>query len=181
MDENKGMVLIPLGGNEIPDFKGLIRSTRKNSMLEVSVSLSDETSTGLIQQYENCVSLTNSINDVEISYSTNALYNYFNRNPEIEVLMESIKEIGQQQPIIVIQKDDKYIVIDGVLRFLAMIRLDLKMINVLISDFDPTNEFSLSDLFIHNQIQKVKKEDEKLNEIKTILRICSEDYNSTND
>ena len=186
MDNNKGMVLIPTGGKETPDFKSLIGSKRKNSKVEVSEPLSDETSTGLTQQYENCVSLTNilkriSINDVEISDSTNALYDYSSRNSEIEVLMESIREIGQQQPIMVIQKDDKYIVIDGVLRFLAMIRLDLNVINVLISDFDPTNEFSLSDLIIHNQIQKVKTQDEKLNEIKTILRIGSDDYNSTND
>lgn len=186
MDDNKGLVLIPQGGDGTPDFKSLIRSKRKNSKVEVSEPLSVETSSSLTQQFENCMSLTNtiikiSINDVEISNSTNALYDYSNRNSEIEVLMESIREIGQRQPISVIQHDDKYIVIDGVLRFLAMRRLEKNVIYVLISDFRPTNEFSLSDFIIHNQIQKVKTEEEKLNEIKTILRIGSDDYNSTND
>jgi DNA modification methylase len=186
MTINNNPVSISQGGKSTSDIQSLVGIKERNFKIKVTEPLSVETSTGLTQQYENCVSLTNTIskiriNDVVISDSTNALYNYSNRNSEIEVLMESIREIGQQQPIKVIQKDDKYIVIDGVLRFLAMIRLDLNAINALISDFDPTNEFSLSDLIIHNQIQKVKTEDEKLNEIKTILRIGSDDYNSTND
>lgn len=186
MYNNNNPVSFSPSGKSTSDIQSLVGIKERNFKIKVSELLSDETSTGLTQQFENCLSLTNflkriSINDIEISDSTNALYDYSNRNPEIEVLMESIREIGQQQPIMVIQQRDKYIVIDGVLRFLAMIRLEKNVINVLISDFDPTNEFSLSDLIIHNQIHKEKTEDEKLNEIKTILRIGSNDYNTTND
>lgn len=185
MINKTNMVFASQGGDKTPDFKSLVGTKRKNLRINVSEHSLDA-STGLIPQYENCQSLTSmlmkiNINEVEISTSTNTLYDYSNRTPEIEVLMESISKNGQKQPIIVIRKNDKYIVIDGVLRVKAMTRLEINVIDALISDFVPTNEFSLSDLIIHNQIRKEKTETEKLNEIKTILRIGSDDYNSTND
>ena len=96
-------------------------------------------------------------------------------------LVESIGSIGQQQPIIVIKKDQKYLVLDGVLRLKALIRLNSDEINVIVVEFEETDDFSLSDLIIHHQIRKQKTNREKLNEIKTILRIDSEKTNPLRD
>ena len=43
------------------------------------------------------------IEDVVISEVTNKLYDYAHHEAEIEALMESISEIGQKEPIIVIK------------------------------------------------------------------------------
>jgi len=56
------------------------------------------------------------INDVEVSEVTKSIYDYSNREDEITALVESIGSIGQKQPIIVIENDKKYLVLDGVLR-----------------------------------------------------------------
>ena len=95
--------------------------------------------------------------------------------------MESISSIGQQQPITVVRNGSKYIVIDGVLRLYAMIRLNLNEIDAIVCEFVTTDEFSLSDLIIHHQIRKQKTIIEKLNEVKTLLRIDSHDKNPLRD
>jgi DNA modification methylase/uncharacterized ParB-like nuclease family protein len=115
------------------------------------------------------------IQDVEISKTTETLYDYSNRKSEIESLVESISAIGQQQPITVIKKGNKYIVLDGALRLKAMIRLNLNEINAVVIVFDETSEFSLTDLIIHHQIRKQKTNLEKLNEVKALLRIDFDD------
>jgi DNA modification methylase len=115
------------------------------------------------------------IQDVVISKTTESLYDYSNRESEIESLIVSISAIGQQQPITVIKKGNKYIVLDGVLRLKAMIRLNLNEINAVLIIFDETSEFSLTDLIIHHQIRKQKTNLEKLNEVKALLRIDSDD------
>lgn len=121
------------------------------------------------------------INDVVVSEVTRAIYDYSNREDEITALVESIGSIGQQQPITVIKKDEKYLVLDGVLRLEALVRLNLDSVIVIVIEFEETDEFSLSDLIIHHQIRKQKTNREKLNEIKTILRIDSENTNPLRD
>ena len=121
------------------------------------------------------------IADVVISEVTNKLYDYTNRKHEINVLVQSISEIGQQQPISVVKIGSKYFILDGVLRFQSIIRLNLNEIDAIVCTFVETDEFSLSDLIIHHQIQKVKTEVEKLNEVKTLLRIDSDDKNPLRD
>lgn len=121
------------------------------------------------------------INDVLVSDETKSIYDYSNRESEINTLVESIGSIGQQQPIIVIKKDEKYLILDGFLRREAMVRLNLDGINVIVVEFEETDEFSLSDLIIHHQIRKQKTNRERLNEIKTILRIDSKNPNPLRD
>ncbi len=121
------------------------------------------------------------VEDLVISDVTKILYDYSNRESEINAIVESTSLIGQQQPITVVRQDAKYIIIDGVLRFQASIRLNLNEIDAIVIDFVVTDEFSLSDLIIHHQIRKVKTEVEKLNEVKTLLRIDSEDKNPLRD
>lgn len=119
--------------------------------------------------------------DVEISEVTRKIYDYSNREDEITALVESIGSIGQQQPIQIIRQDTKYLVIDGVLRREAMIRLNLNEIDAIIIEFVETDEFSLTDLIIHHQLRKQKTNPEKLNEVKAILRIDSDKNNPLRD
>jgi DNA modification methylase len=121
------------------------------------------------------------ISDVVVSNLTKSLYDYSNRENEINALVESISEIGQQQPITVVRDGSKYAVIDGVLRLFAMIRLDLNEIDAIVCDFVVTNEFSLSDFIIHHHIRKQKTVGEKLNEVKSLLRIDTDLKNPLRD
>ena len=121
------------------------------------------------------------INDVVVSEVTRTIFDYSNREDEISTLVESIGRIGQREPIIVLNHDEKYIVLDGVLRLEAHIRLNLDTINVIIVEYEESDEFSLSDLIIHLQIQKQRTPRERLNVVKTILRIDSKNPNPLRD
>jgi DNA modification methylase len=121
------------------------------------------------------------INDVEVSNLTKTLYDYSNRENEINTLVESISTIGQQQPITVVRHGSKYVVLDGVLRLKAVIRLNLNEINAIVCEFPVTDKFSLADLIIHHQIRKQKTDVEKLNEVRTLLRIDSDKKNPLRD
>lgn len=121
------------------------------------------------------------VEDVIISDVTHKLYDYSNRNSEVNALMKTISEIGQQEPIIVLRYGEKFIILDGVLRLMAINRLNLNEINAIVSDFEPTDQFSLTDYIIHLHIRKEKTENEKLNEIKYLLRIGSDDVNPLRD
>lgn len=127
------------------------------------------------------VSLRLNINDVEVSDLSKTIYDYSNREDEISALVESIDSIGQQQPITVLKDGSKYIVLDGVLRLNAMIRLNLNEIDAIVCEFVVTDDFSLADLIIHHQLRKQKTNLEKFNEVKTLLRIDTEDKNPLRD
>ncbi len=121
------------------------------------------------------------VEDIVVSDVTYKLYDYSNREANIQALMESICEIGQQQPILVIQDGSKYFILDGVLRYKALVRLNLNEVDAIVCGFVETAEFSLSDMIIHIQIHKVKTEGEKLNEVKSLLRIDIDDRNPQRD
>jgi site-specific DNA-methyltransferase (adenine-specific) len=121
------------------------------------------------------------IEEVVVCEVTNKLYDYTNHEAEIEALMESISEIGQKEPIVVIKQADRYPIIDGVLRLMAMNRLNLNEITVVVTPFEPTEHFTLADFIIHHHIRKEKSDVEKQNEIRTILRIDEENPNPLRD
>jgi len=121
------------------------------------------------------------IADVVISEVTYKLYDYSNREAEIHALMESINEIGQKEPIIVVKEGDKFIMTDGVLRLMAMNRLNLNEIAAIVSPFEPTEQTSFADFVIHHHIRKEKTDGEKKNEIRTLLRIDEKNPNPFRD
>lgn len=121
------------------------------------------------------------INDVIVSETTKKLYDYSNRESEINSLMESISTLGQLQPIEVLRDGSKYINLDGVLRQMAMNRLNLNEIDAIVCENVVSDEFSLADLIIHHQIRKQKSDAEKLNEVKALLRIDSDNKNPLRD
>ena len=111
------------------------------------------------------------VENIEVSTISEKIYDYSNRQSEINSLTQSIKEIGLREPIIVVPNGIKYIIIDGVLRFYSVKNLNLNEINCIVVDFVPTREFSMVDFIIHHQIRKEKTSQEKENEIREILRI----------
>lgn len=122
------------------------------------------------------------ISEVFIPQEMKNLYDYTNREIEIETLKTSIEELGQLQPVLVVKEIDKFFIINGVLRYEALNRLEKNEIDVILVDFNFDEEsFTLEDLIIHSQIQKVKSAKEKLREFISILRIDSYDSNPLRD
>lgn len=121
------------------------------------------------------------IEDVVISDITKKLYDYSNRESEIASIQQSMSEIGQREPIIVWENRNKYVILDGVIRYFAAKNLNLNFIDVIIAPFHPAGKFSLADFIIHHHIRKEKSPQEKLNEVKTLLRIDCDDKNPLRD
>lgn len=125
---------------------------------------------------------TLNISEVFIPQEMKNLYDYTNRENEIDTLKTSIKEFGQLQPVLGVKENDKIFIINGVLRYEALIRLEKNEIDVILLDFNFEGEnITLEDLIIHSQIQKVKTAQEKFREFVTILRIDSGDSNPLRD
>lgn len=121
------------------------------------------------------------IEKVVISDATQKLYQYSNREKEIEALMESISLIGQKEPIIVLRDGDNYTMIDGVLRLMAINRLKINEIDAIVSSFEPTDDLSFSDFLIHHHIRKEKTVAERMNEVRSLLRIDGDNVNPLRD
>jgi len=119
--------------------------------------------------------------ELVVSEITNKFLYYSNRELEIQALMESISEIGLQQPISIVKFRSQHVIADGVLRHKACSRLNLNEIDCIVSGIEVEDELGLIDLIIQNQLHKVKTDPEKLNEVKGLLRIDSDDTNPLRD
>jgi DNA modification methylase len=121
------------------------------------------------------------IAEIMTSEVTYKLYDYTNRETEIDALAQSISEIGQKEPIIVVKDGSQYKMVDGVLRLMAMQRLDLNTIDAIVSTFSTSAQTSFADFIIHHHIRKEKTTGEKMNEIQTLLLIDEENPNPLRD
>ena len=122
------------------------------------------------------------ISEVIVPQEMSELYDYSSRQNEIDTLTTSIDEFGQLEPITVVLVDGQYFVINGVLRYKAIVHLEKNDIDAIVLKID-SNEvgFSLSDIIVHAQIQKVKTVGEKIREFISILRLDSIDTNPLRD
>ena len=122
------------------------------------------------------------ISEVNVPQEMSSLYDYSSRQNEIDTLTTSIDEFGQLEPITVVLVDGQYFVINGVLRYKAIVHLEKNDIDAIVLKID-SNEvgFSLSDIIVHAQIQKVKTVGEKIREFISILRLDSIDTNPLRD
>jgi DNA modification methylase len=94
------------------------------------------------------------------------------RSAEIQTITESIDQIGQQQPVSLREsKNGRYILIDGKLRIHACKNLNLNTIDAIVIEPNLSEDFTFTDLIIHNNIRKNKTDEEKLNEIIYLLGI----------
>lgn len=122
------------------------------------------------------------ISEVNVPQEMSSLYDYSSRQNEIDTLTTSIDEFGQLEPITAVLVDGQYFVINGVLRYKAIVHLEKNEIDAIVLKID-SNEvgFSLSDIIVHAQIQKVKTVGEKIREFISILRLDSIDTNPLRD
>lgn len=122
------------------------------------------------------------ISELIVPQEMSSLYDYSSRQNEIDTLTTSIDEFGQLEPITVVLVDGQYFVINGVLRYKAIVHLEKNEIDAIVLKID-SNEvgFSLSDIIVHAQIQKVKTVGEKIREFISILRLDSIDTNPLRD
>jgi DNA modification methylase len=122
------------------------------------------------------------VGQVKITPVMERIYDYENRDSEIETLVTSIGNEGQKQPVNVVVVDGEFVIVDGVLRYKAIGRIHgVKTIDVLVQPDLILTEQDLVDLIIHNQIHKEKTVNEKLNEVKMLLRFDQENKNPKRD
>ena len=115
---------------------------------------------------------TISLENLIISNESKNLYDYDSKKDIVKSLIDSISDIGQQEPIIVLALENgKFLIINGVLRFIALKSLNINTINAVIYDKTFTEDFTLMDYIIHTNIRKEKSNQEKKNEISWLLRV----------
>lgn len=122
------------------------------------------------------------VSKVVIPNEMTDLYDYESRLSEVDTLVSSIQEFGQLEPITVVDKNGQYLVINGVLRYSAILRLEKNEIDASILSVDAGGEeFSMKDLIVHSQIKKEKSTKEKMREFISILRLDTGDKNPLRD
>jgi DNA modification methylase len=132
-------------------------------------------------QYPDSVRKLN-ISQVVIPQEMKNLYDYTSRTLEVDTLKSSIEEFGQIEPITVVEVDQQFYVINGVLRLTALLCSEKNEIDAIVLNIDTTAEdFSLCDLIVHSQIKKEKTAKEKMREFISILRLENGDENPLRD
>ncbi len=122
------------------------------------------------------------ISQVVIPQEMTNLYDYDSRLLEIETLKTSIEEFGQLEPITVLKLKGQFVITNGVLRYKAILCSEKNEIDANVLDIDTNSEdFSLVDFIINNQIQKIKTPKEKLREFISVLRLDTGDSNPLRD
>ncbi|MHA8097789.1 DNA methyltransferase [Aquirufa aurantiipilula] len=122
------------------------------------------------------------VNQVVIPEEMKNLYDYDSRLLEVDTLKTSIQEFGQLEPITVVQINGQHLIINGVLRYQAIVCSEKNEIDAVVLSIDTESEdFSLADLIVHSQIQKVKSPSEKKREFISMLRLDTGDSNPLRD
>ena len=110
------------------------------------------------------------IEDIRVSQIHLNLYESDQKRDKIEELKESIKTIGQLQPIVICQFQGNNYLLDGRIRLIAMIELGFEFISAIYSPSVNDGD-TLDNLVIQHHIRKDLSVSEKLNEIIEILQI----------
>ena len=132
------------------------------------------TVTGTVQKLD--------ISQVVIPQEMKNLYDYESRSMEVDTLKTSIEEFGQIEPITVVKVNGQFVIVNGVLRYQALLCSEKNDVEVNVLEIDTKAEdFSLADLIVHTQIQKVKTPKEKMREFISILRLDTGDSNPLRD
>lgn len=185
MKKNNTKDFFPLGGEnqnsdriirneEIGNFIG-VEPDHQFGVLKTDSYLPEVT----IKQYnDNCkveiVQLP--IRDIELSHVHLRLYNSDEKRQKIEELKESIKIVGQLQPVVIIRHNGRNYLMDGRLRQIAMMELDYEYISVIMSPSVEDGD-TLDTLVTQHHIRKELTVDEKLNEVIEILQIGRKEEN----
>lgn len=120
---------------------------------------------------ENQKLQTVEINTVVISESSRELFNYETKQEFVSELANQIQSTGIYSPLVVYKKDEQYVIVDGVLRFLALQSLNLNEVNCIIQENHPASPDEMKDRVISFNLKSTPSVEEKKRMIIHYLRL----------
>ena len=114
------------------------------------------------------------INTLVISESSRELFNYEAKQEFVTELANQIQSTGIYSPLVVYKKDEQYVIVDGVLRFLALQSLNLNEVNCIIQENYPTSTDEMKDRVISFNLKSTPSVEEKKRMIIHYLRLENE-------
>ena len=111
------------------------------------------------------------INTLVISESSKELFNYEEKKEIITELAKQIQTTGIYSPLVVVKKQQHYVIVDGVIRFEALESLNLNLVNCFILEEEPTSSEQLKDLIISFNLKSTPSSEEKKRMIIHYLRL----------
>lgn len=125
-----------------------------------------------------------SLTQIEIPEEWDELFDRKKKEQFIKKLQEQFVKTGCYVPLIVFKYDDKYIIVDGVLRFLALQDLNLNQIDCIIIENTPNSKDQVKDLIIEFNLKSVPTVAERIRLLSHYLRVVEcdeEDETSCNE
>ncbi len=110
---------------------------------------------------------------IEIPEGWYELFDESSKKDFINELKIQIEKNGYYTPLTVFQNGEKYVIVDGVLRFKALQSLDLNCINCIVIDFQPSSSEIIKDRIIELQMKSEYTSEDLLRIVNHYLRIGS--------
>lgn len=114
------------------------------------------------------------INTLVISESSRELFNYESKQEFVTELANQIQSTGIYSPLVIYKKDEQYVIVDGVLRFLALQSLNLNEVKCIIQENYPTSTDEMKDRVISFNLKSTPSVEEKKRMIIHYLRLENE-------
>jgi DNA modification methylase len=114
------------------------------------------------------------IQSLVISESSKELFNYEDKKDIVIELSKQIQTTGVYSPLVVMKKEHYYVILDGVLRFMALESLNLNLINCFVLDEAPASSEQVKDLIISFNLKSTPSIEEKKKMIVHYLRLEDE-------
>ncbi|GAA4149522.1 hypothetical protein GCM10022217_01550 [Chryseobacterium ginsenosidimutans] len=122
-----------------------------------------------------------STSQIEIPEEWDELFERKEKSQFIKNLENQIRNTGYSSPIVVFKFEDKYVIVDGVLRFLALQNLNLNEIDCIILDNEPESKDEIKDWMIEFNLKSVPTIEERKKLLTHYLRIvnCESELDET--
>jgi DNA modification methylase len=111
------------------------------------------------------------INQVEISNESKEIFDYEKKSATVSEIRKPISTTGIYPALFICRYQGKYIIVDGVLRYLALSSLNFNEIDCIILEAEPSSANELKDLIIRYNIKSVPTPSEKIKMFAHLLRL----------
>lgn len=111
------------------------------------------------------------LSQLEIPEEWDELFDRKEKKQFIQNLRKQIEKSGYCNPIVVFKFEDKYVIIDGVLRFLAVQDLNLNEVDCIILDICPNSKDEVKDWIIEFNLKSVPTVEERKRLLSHYLRV----------
>ncbi|WP_267402205.1 MULTISPECIES: DNA methyltransferase [unclassified Chryseobacterium] len=111
------------------------------------------------------------LSQLEIPEEWDELFDIKEKKQFIQNLRKQIEKSGYCNPIVVFKFEDKYIIVDGVLRFLAVQDLNLNEVDCIILDICPNSRDEVKDWIIEFNLKSVPTVEERKRLLSHYLRV----------